>query len=483
MAFLAIQSVMARASLLLSQMALGYLLMPADFGISGVAQMITTVAWTVIGFGIDSVYQQRNKKMHVWEKSAFYATLGQGFVAAIFLIMLAPFLSGVFHSSKLMVPILIVGFSMPIIASSVVSGAKIGSNLQFRWLATYNFLETSLLQLLIVILAYLKMGPYSFFIPIPIVYSIRAICFTVKAPVNLSGRATLKQVIILINKGYYIFSTKLLNSLVDQGDYFVLGLMSNPTAVGYYLFAFRLAAMPVRIIALNLQNILFSALSKIGSSVSKKKQAALRAAEILSYVVTPLCLVQVVVAEPLLNLLFGDKWRPSVILIQILCLGLPGEAIASVARAHLNASGAFRQSVAFHLVSAAVFFVLVLIGAVWGAAEGTALAVSLFYGVAQTAFFLILLSDKSSWLQTLRKVFLTPLLLSAAATIVGQLMTYVGAPLKSPIFDVLAIGGVSGLSYLGLVWFFQRVLWTEIQALVEGIISRNIARRGSSSAL
>ncbi|WP_163593482.1 oligosaccharide flippase family protein, partial [Klebsiella variicola] len=79
-----------------AQVVLGFLLTPSEFGVVGLALLVTTVAWTFIGFGVDTVLQQRSSKLVLWEKAAFAVSMGQGILAALALALAAPLIARAF---------------------------------------------------------------------------------------------------------------------------------------------------------------------------------------------------------------------------------------------------------------------------------------------------------------------------------------------------------------------------------------------------
>jgi O-antigen/teichoic acid export membrane protein len=472
MAFLAAQSVASRVVLFAAQIVIGWLFTPEEFGIVGVALTVTTVAWTFVGFGVDTVLQQRSSKLPFWEKAAFTVSMGQGLLTALALAVAAPFCARAFGQPAIVGPLLLVAASMPIITVSVVPGAKIFAGLNFRWAAGYTLVELVANQALIIIFALLHFGVYAFFIPIPLVFALRALVYLRKMPLALRGRVKLKQIQYFLKQGSRVQLSKLILALIDQGDYLLLGLFATAEAVGYYFFAFRIAAMPVRVVAGTLQSILFSTLTQFGSDKRRMVDAAFKSAEALSYVVTPLCFIQAAVADPVLRSLFGDKWLPSILLLQILSLGLPAEAMATVARAHLTAIGAFDSFLKFSFVSGVFFLVVVGIGAHEAQAVGVAMAVFAYYVILQPILFFRVFPPGERWFQHLLHIFLMPAIISAVSVLCGTGASLL-SQVQNPLLQAMIIGCVSSLAYAAQLRLVQRGMFDELWSLCRQIVRVN----------
>ncbi|HUH11156.1 MAG TPA: oligosaccharide flippase family protein, partial [Brevundimonas sp.] len=65
---------------ILSQIALAWLLIPADFGQFGLALSIVLVVGPLTSFGVDDVLMQRSGKSRVWAAPAFWTGLVAGLV-------------------------------------------------------------------------------------------------------------------------------------------------------------------------------------------------------------------------------------------------------------------------------------------------------------------------------------------------------------------------------------------------------------------
>ena len=69
----------------------------------------------------------------------------------------------------------------------------------------------------------------------------------------------------------------------------------------------------------------------------------------------PLGFLQAALSDPALRLISSPQWHGSIILVQILSIGLPFDAASWIANALINARGEFRLSAIYTGVSAAMF--------------------------------------------------------------------------------------------------------------------------------
>ena len=414
--WLMLQSLSGRAATFVSQIILAKLLLPEAFGQIGLAYTVTGLVSVFVGFGVDDILLQRLRALHLWVTPAFWSSLGLALIGAILMLMAAPAAARIYGNPGLIGLITVLAVSVPLSALSTVPTVKLRIALDFRFVAAYTASETIAVQIASIILAFAGFGAFSFVAPLPVVAAVKAIVFWRKAPARIRLRSRRWQFIYIFRSGLILLATRIIIETINQGDYVVLGLMATATSVGTYFFAFRLAAQPLRMLAGNFGTVLFPALTQLRSDPARQMRAALQASRILAYTVTPICFLQSALAGPVLHLMFGARWNSAIPLVQILSLGLPGDAIAWIAGALLVARREFWRDFFYLSLFAPPFFVSVLFGAHFGSSLGVAIAVSLYYAV---------IKPMNSWL-----VF------RAAMRLEDFLHIYIGPPLMAG----LAIG-------------------------------------------
>jgi PST family polysaccharide transporter len=439
---MAVQSFTMRVVLFGSNWVLGALLTQEDFGVSGLVMIVATFAWTFVGFGLDEVLVQRGRGQTLWGATVFRSGMVIATVAGLSTAALAPAIGWVFGEPRVIGPILILALSFPLGALSIVPSARLTSRMEFGFIIQFGLVELFVTQGLTIAFAWWGLGAYAFALPVPIVMTLRAIAYFIRVPPVRTRLQPAARRNILLRKGAFVAGNKFVNNLVGQGDYIVLGLLATTSAVGYYYFAFRLAAAPVRTIATSLNAVLFPAMTTYRSDPARLSAAAVKSATLLSWLVTPLCYLQMAVADPAMRFLFHDKWGPSVPIIQLLSVGLATESIMAVTRAYLSASGKFDLGLKFSLMNGACFFCACLIGAMLNSAVGVALAISIYYVATQPGLFAFLVDHTGRRLYNIVRIFVFPTVASVFAF---------GAGVEASQFPLLPQGPLYAIAITTLV--------------------------------
>jgi len=475
--WLVVQSLASRGIGFVTQLILAKLLLPEDFGIIGLALTVTTIANSLIGFGIDEVLLQRQKAISYWETPAFWLSLGISFAGMLGMFAIAPFAASWYHSPGLTGLIVAIAIATPLRSLATVPTARIRAEMDFRFLAVYNTFDIFALQILTVIFAYFHLGAFAFALPYPIVALLRAVWFWRRSAPRLNRRFRAHQLRYLFGNSSFVLLTRTLNELVGQGDYIVLGLIASKVEVGFYFFAFRFAAQPVRMLAGNVTSVVFPALAQFRNEPEKQIAAVVRACRLLAYLVMPFCFLQAALARPALHFLFGERWMNSVPYVAILSVGLPFDAMSWVSGSLLSARREFRAGFLYHLAAAPIFYAFVISGAWMNGTMGVALAVALYYFTwPQVMTYIILMKSRVSW-KTVTEFYLVPAIFSAVAASAGIISSKIAGVVSSEILQCMVIATVMGLIYVALVALLRRDMLGEIASRFSGMTGRFRKRR------
>jgi len=457
--WLVFQNFGSRAIGFAAQIVLAKILLPADFGILAVATTVTTVIGVIANFGVEDVLLQRPHSMRFWTRSAFIASLSLGIAGMLLVWAAAPLAAYAYAAPTLLTLLPLMATAMPLTSLSTVPAANLRAALNFRFPALYGSMEMLLTQALTIALALAGFGVFSFAIPAPIAAAVRAIVFWSVTRPRL-GPMRRRQLRMMGSNSAAVFGSRMLTIMVGQGDYFVLGLLASKSVVGAYFFAFSLAIQPIRMIAGNFSTVLFPAFANIRNDPVRQTEAAVLASRITAFTVLPYCFLQAAVAQPLLRLVFGEKWDAAIPLIEILSIGLGFDAVSWIAGALLQARGEFRRAFIYSMVFFPIFFLLVGTGAVLGTAVGVATAVSLFYLFLAPVYSFLVFRTSGVSLRTLAGIYLPPTLLSGFAIVAARgLAAYLSLDSFATLLLTAILGG--GV-YLILARLFAAEIYREI---------------------
>ncbi len=354
---------------------LARLLDPSDFGVFGIAIIFTGLATRFgnIGFGLALIQRPNIRQEHI--SSLFVVNFLIFSTLMVVLIVLSPRIGQLFDNPLVGQVLAVAALMFLAKPFSSVARALMQRQMNFKVPAMANIVDHLSAALISVACAIGGLGVWS------LVYG--QLGGAISSTLVLMGFArwrprlryhhgAMKE---LYSFGLPMLAKNLLIYISDKVDYFIIGKRLGAAPLGFYEKAFNLMDLLVKELVRKINIVLFSAFSRIQNDHSKFYQAYQKVILTLSLVYFPFFFGLFLVAPSFIRVLFGDKWIPSVVPLQILC-------VAGLLRMHLqvtstmvNAMGevaaeASRRALAFVLLATGCWF-----GSAWGL-EGVTVAVT-----------------------------------------------------------------------------------------------------------
>ncbi len=381
-----LQTLGSKTVMMLGHLVLGWLLTREDYGQFGMATTVLAFVTLLINPGIDVILVRRGRHFHLWSTPAFYFSLATGALGCATILAVAPLAARFYGDPKLVGLLTVLAFATPLGSLLLVPTAKLRSQLRFKALAVLYFFQATLQTLLTISFAACGFGVYSFVLPMPIVYATNAALLWFVARPSIGSRRLIQYWRYLIGDSGYIFGTSLLQTIVGQGDYIILGGLYGAAMVGPYFFAYVFALQAIRLTAGSLQAVLLAGLSRMPAYSTQQTQAAMRATRAMALFGMPLCLMQAALADPLLRALYGDKWVAAIPLVQLISVGMAFDLASWPAVSLMQSRGQFRLIFFYASICAPIFILAVFIGAWYGEATGVAMALCGYYTLLAPLF-------------------------------------------------------------------------------------------------
>lgn len=115
----------------------------------------------------------------------------------------------------------------------------------------------------------------------------------------------------LLRFGLPLAGASMLALAVVNVDTMVVGSTLGKVSLGFYVLAFNMSGWPVRIISEAARRVSFAGFSRLADSPQALAQGFSRALGVLITGTVPLCVLLAVLAGPVIQLVYGDRWLPA----------------------------------------------------------------------------------------------------------------------------------------------------------------------------
>ncbi|WP_142849675.1 oligosaccharide flippase family protein [Telmatospirillum sp. J64-1] len=339
------------------------LLDPAELGLAVIAQAIVLLAVSALRAVTDAVIQAEDATEE-FLSSLFWAALGGGLGLALTFLLAAPLLAAIFGQPDL-AP-LIQGLTplCLLIALSVVPEGLLRRHLRFRSLALCEGASFLAGGVLAVLLALHGWGVWSLIVYVLTAQALfTAALWPVWRPSLRFSSTALRRALPLAAS---IGGMNLLNHANARIMDVALGLFFGPVLAAQYRVAHQLLDLVTHVTLMPLQSLALPVLSRLQHDPRHLAETFLALIRKAALLVFPVFLGLAALMPWFLPLLFGETWRDSVTIAQILCLIAGPYVILFFALPALTALGKARQALSATALQAGLNLLAVAAAAPFG---------------------------------------------------------------------------------------------------------------------
>jgi teichuronic acid exporter len=300
---------------------LARILEPEAFGLIGLIAIFIAVSASITdsGFG-DALIQKKNSDDTDYS-SVFYINLIVSGVMYLVLYVSAPLIASFFNESILIELIRLLGLKFIISAFSVVQVARLMKGVEFKKLMFAKLPSTLLGGTCGIIAAYHGYGVWSLVIQQltdATAFSIQVWIQSKWIPKRLFNWQRVKN---LFSFGSKMMIESILNTLYKNFSEVVIGRSFSMAEVGFYTQANKIKQVPISNLSSAISKVSYPVLAEIQDQNIRLKKAYKKIIRQVFFMVSPIMIGLIVIAEPLFTLLLTEKWLPAVPYFQWLCIG------------------------------------------------------------------------------------------------------------------------------------------------------------------
>ncbi len=351
---------------LLGNVCIAWFLVPDDMGLVAITMSIVVIVAVVSRAGLSDLLVQKHNGFDELAGPAFWLALVLALAAMACVAALAPLAGRAFREPDVVPLVLLVSAFFPLNALSTIHQAKLLADLRFRTMAWIELVMGSVRIGSAVVLAVCGFGAYSLILPMLWVRVIGAVLMRLAAGRIKIGLPSVAMWRELMRPGLWLVLFGLFNTLRSQGMCFVLGALRDSHITGLFFWGFNLSSQFLVLLAIKLRQILFPSLTKLNSQPDRQFVALQRAWRILTLIAVPVCVLQAGLADPIIPLVFGQKWAGAVPVVQWLSIGMLTLPVQVVSTSIMTARGQFRTLAALAATQAVVMLAATAGGALVG---------------------------------------------------------------------------------------------------------------------
>jgi len=346
------------------QIVLARLLLPEHFGVIGMILVFILISTIIVDSGFSQALIREQKVTQADYSTVFYFNLLLSCGLYGFLFVSAPFVSDFFNEPQLTLILRVLSLGIIFNALGIVQSTMLAKDIDFKTRTKINLISGVLSGIIAVILAILGFGVWSLVIrnlSMQFFYLIFLWLYKDWKPSLLFSYHSFKR---LFGFGSKLMLAGLISVIYSNIYYVLIGKMYSVTHLGYYTNAVKVTEAASLSITAALQRVTYPVLSEIQDEEERLKYGFRKIIRISAFINFPLMVGLAAIADPLVNLLFGDKWMPMVIYFQLLCIAGMLYPVHAIDLNILQVKGKSNLYLQLSIVRKVILTILILL-AIW----------------------------------------------------------------------------------------------------------------------
>ncbi|MCK5172164.1 MAG: lipopolysaccharide biosynthesis protein, partial [Planctomycetes bacterium] len=299
---------------------LARLLDKSDFGLLGIALLVSHVLTTFTSTGFSAALIQ--KKGHIAGYLDTVWTIGiiRGFLLFAAIYFAAPYGAAFFETAEAEPVIRVIGLGVLLGSFSNIGIVYFKKELDFHKHFIYDISGSVGGMIVAVCIAVIYRSVWALVLGRIVGSAIRCCMGYLLHPYRPKLSLDLKKAAELWRFGRHVLGTAVLKLFILQGDDAFLGKMLGAATLGLYQMAYRISSMAATEVANVIGQVTFPAYSKIQDDKSRLSDGFIKTCQLTVGLTFPITGGIFVLAPEIISVILGEKWMPMVPAMRVLCV-------------------------------------------------------------------------------------------------------------------------------------------------------------------
>lgn len=345
---------------------LARLLVPAEFGLIGMISIFIAISTSFMDSGFGAALIRKKNCTNADFSTVFYFNLTIGIFFYILLFFLAPAISRFFHEPLLVSLVQVLSIVIVIDSFTIIQRTILTKRIDFKLQTKISVISSVISGIIGVVMAFQGFGVWSLVAKTLIQRGVNSLLLWMWnswKPMLVFSKQSFMELFSFGNK---LLLSGLIDTIYRNVYYLIIGKYFSAQELGYYTRADHFRNLPSQNLMSIINRVSYPVLvqmqdDKIALKMNYKKM--IKSSMLLSFV---LLLGMAAIAEPMVITLIGEKWRPSIIYLQLLCFVAMLYPLHSLNLNMLLVQGRSDLGLKLEIVKKILVIPMIIIGIIWG---------------------------------------------------------------------------------------------------------------------
>lgn len=340
---------------------LARILVPDDYSVVSIVAIFFNFCNLFISGGLNTALIQKKNADSIDYSTVLFTNIFLACVLYLIMFFSAPFIANIYHKELLIPVIRIMALTFFINGYKSVVSAKITSDLQFRKFFWSTIIGTLVSAVVGIVMAVNGYGPWSLVAQQMTNSFIDSLILTITSKCRFVCRFSRSRFRELFRFGGKIFLSSIITAIYDQAKPLIVGIKFSAVDLAYYNKGKSFPDLVSSIGSDTLSSSLFPTMSKVQDDKQTVLQMTRRFMQVSSFLVFPMMIGFLSIAEGFVRIVLSEKWLPIVPYIMIFCVS---NMLKPVQAGNLQAIRAIGRSdviLKLEITKKTLYFIIILL--------------------------------------------------------------------------------------------------------------------------
>lgn len=304
----------------LIQIILARMLLPEHFGLIGMILVFIALSNSLVDSGFTQALIRERNASQVDYSTVFYFNLLISMMIYGILYVTAPVISSFFGEPQLVSLVRVLSIGIVINSFAIIPKAMFAKEVNFKAQAAINLSASIISGVIAIGLAMAGYGVWSLVLRQLSLNAIQSLLFALTKkwiPSLVFSIASFKR---LFGFGWKLLVSGLIDTFYTNVYFLIIGRQYSAVQLGFYTNASRFSEIVSQNLAATILRVTYPVLSSIQDEHERLKQSYKNITKLAAFLIFPIMVGMAAVGEPLVLLVFGEKWLPMVPYFQLLSI-------------------------------------------------------------------------------------------------------------------------------------------------------------------
>lgn len=344
---------------------LARLLLPNDYGIVAIVNIFISIAEVFVTSGLGTALIQKKDADETDFSTVFWCNIALSICLYVIVFVLSPLIASFYNISSLTAVLRVFSLRLPISAINSIQNAYVSRKMDFKKFFFATLIGTIISAIVGIVMAYKGFGVWALVAQYLTNSTIDTIALFVIVNWRPQLKFSLKRAKPLVSYGWKVLATDLLGVIFNQLNALIIGKEYTSEDLAYYTQGKKIPDLINSNIGSTLCAVLFPAMS-LSNDREEIKHIRRKSLKMIEYVMFPLMLGLIVVADKMILVLMTEKWMFAVPYVRITCLSAIIGTLGTTLIQEVKAIGRSDITLKMELIKKPIFLLIAIVAMKFG---------------------------------------------------------------------------------------------------------------------